>query len=64
MAPLSIVDQKLKNWEKSQKAKGTDILKELHLTPAIGAWIIGNSVPKKLFVAICPLGMSVFSVRI
>ena len=50
--------------EKSQKAKGTDIPKELPLTPAIGAWIIGNSVPKKLFVAICPLGMSVFSVRI
>ena len=49
MAPLRIVDQKLKNWGKSQNVKGTDILKELHLTPATGAWIIGNSVPKKLF---------------
>ena len=63
MAPLSIVDQKLKNWNKSQNAKGGDIPKELPFTQAIGVWIIGNSVPKN-YLSPCPLGMSVFSVRI
>ena len=61
MAPLSIVDQKLKNWKKSQNAKGTDIPKELPLTPAIGAWIIGNSIPKNLFVAMSFRHVSFFS---
>tara|TARA_B100001167_G_scaffold175319_1_gene128471 strand:- start:356 stop:541 length:186 start_codon:yes stop_codon:yes gene_type:complete len=61
VAPLNIVDQKLKNWEKSQNAKGTDIPKELPLTPAIGAWIIDNSVPKKLFVAMSFRHVSFFS---
>ena len=48
MAPLSIVDYEVEELEKSQNAKGTDIPKELPLTSAIGAWIIGNSVPKKI----------------
>ena len=47
--------------EKSQNAKGTDIPKELPLTLAIGAWIIGNSVPKKLFVAMSFRHVSFFS---
>ena len=64
MVTLTIVDQKLKNWDKSQNAKGTDIPKELPLTPAIGTWIIGNSVPKKLFVAIMSFRHVSFSVRI
>ena len=41
--------------KKSQNAKGTDTPKELPLTPAIGALVIYNSVPKQLFVAICSL---------
>ena len=64
MAPLKYCRPEVEELEKSQYAKGTNIPKELPLTPAIGACIIGNSVPKKLFVAICPLSMSVFSVRI
>ena len=47
--------------EKSQNAKGTYIPKELPLTPAIGAWTIGNSVPKKLFVAMSFRHVSFFS---
>ena len=47
--------------EKSQNAKGTDIPKELPLTPAIGAWVIGNFVPKKLFVAMSFRHVSFFS---
>jgi len=37
---------------KNQIAIGIDIPKEIPLTQAIGAWIIGISVPKQLFVAI------------
>ena len=47
--------------EKSQNAKGTDIPKEPPLTPAIGAWIIGNSVTKKLFAAMYFRHVSFFS---
>jgi len=61
VAPLSIVDQKLKNWNKSQNTKGTDIPKELPLTPEISTWIIGNSVPKKLFLAMSFRHVSFFS---
>ena len=47
--------------EKSQNAKGTDVPKELSLTPAIDGRIIGNSVPKKLFVAMSFRHASFFS---